>query len=559
MSAKLRVRFAIGVVLAACAACNSSFSKDEPEIAPVVDGGFDVEPSEASTADAEPVLDAGTDASDASDASDAGADADADAAETGPPAPVVFTGATDRILLSGMVVTPDTAFDGEVLVEGGLITCVGTGGVCGALPAAAGATLVLTNGIIAPGMIDTHNHILFDIFDDSDWLPSKVYMNHDEWPSEAKYAAMLDVKQCFEDATAGKPTWCPEKWNGGVANSLKCEMHKWGELKGLVAGTTSIVGLPGIAASCMSSVARSIDVAQNGLGSDKVQTSALFPPSATTASNVCTNYTAGTTAAYLIHCGEGTDADALAEWTTLGSITNPADCLYAPQTTITHGTAFTATEFAAMGAAGMKLTWSPKSNVALYGTTTNIPAALDANVLVALAPDWSMGGSVNLLDEMRFANAWDDMHFADRLKPQDLVKMTTKNPAAVLGLADKIDTLAPGHIADIVVYTPKGVDPFASIMANTPVDVRMTMIGGRIVYGDLVMLAAVVPAAPCDLVDVCATTKFACVAEASTANKLGQTFAQIKQVLEDALVEVDALTPLDGYSFAPLAPLVKCP
>lgn len=559
MAAKVHVRVVAAALLVASAACGSSFSTSDPEVVPDVDAGPEAEAFDAGTSDAaidgDAVVDAGADAADATDASDAAVDA----SDAGPPAPVVFTGASDRILLTGTVVTPDTAFDGEVLVEGPTITCVGTGGVCGALPAAAGATLVVTNGIIAPGMIDTHNHILFDIFDDSDWLPSKVYTNHDQWPAEAKYQAMLDVKQCLEDATAGKPTWCPEKWNGGVAKSLKCEMHKWGELKGLVAGTTSIVGLPGLAAGCMSSVARSIDVPQNGLGTDKVQTSALFPPSASSANNVCSNFTSGTTAAYLIHCGEGTDATALAEWTTLGTITDPDDCLYAPQTTITHGTAFTATEFAAMGAAGMKLTWSPKSNVALYGATTNIPAALDANVLVALAPDWSMGGSVNLLDEMRFADAWDDTHFADRLKPKDLVKMTTKNAAAVLALGDKIGTLAPGYLADIVVYTPKGSDPYASIVASRPVDVRMTMIGGRILYGDLVMLAATVPGPPCDLVDVCATVKFACVAESSTANKLGQTFAEIKQTLEDALVEVDSLTPMDGYSFAPLAPLVKCP
>ena len=39
-----------------------------------------------------------------------------------------------------------------------------------------------------------------------------------------------------------------------------------------------------------------------------------------------------------------------------------------------------------MAAYGMKLTWSPKSNVALYGATTDIPAALAAGVLVSLAP-----------------------------------------------------------------------------------------------------------------------------------------------------------------------------
>jgi hypothetical protein len=48
------------------------------------------------------------------------------------------------------------------------------------------------------------------------------------------------------------------------------------------------------------------------------------------------------------------------------------------------------------------------------------------------------------------------------------------------------------------------------------------------------------------------------VAEPNATSKLDQTYAQIKAVLEAAMLDVDAITP-DGYNFAPLAPLVKCP
>ncbi len=224
---------------------------------------------------------------------------------------------------------------------------------CSAASGAAGATIIDTKGIISPGLIDTHNHILFDIFDGDDWLPMQVYQDHDQWPSEARYMAMLDVKQCLVDDSQGKPAWCAQTPYGTAAGSLRCEIDKYGELKGLIAGTTSIVGLPGTSAACFGSLARSIDVAQNELASDEVQTSALFPPS--DPSTVCANFTAGKTAAYLVHAGEGTDAKALGEFAQLGTLTTPPDCLYAPQTAITHATAFTATEFATMGAAGMKL------------------------------------------------------------------------------------------------------------------------------------------------------------------------------------------------------------
>ena len=464
-------------------------------------------------------------------------------------------GATDRILLLGTIVSPSMTFEGEVLVEGGLITCSAPGTTCESRAGAVGATIIDTAGIITPGLIDTHNHILFDVFDNDDWLPLKAYMDHTEWPNEAKYKAMLDVKQCLANDSQGRPTWCPTKYQG--TGSLRCEMDKFGELKGIVAGTTSIVGLPGTSAQCFSSLAHSIDVAQNGLGTDTVQTSALFPPAKTSADNVCANYTSGTTKAYVIHVGEGIDAKALNEFTTLGTVTTTQHCLYAPQTAITHGTAFGATEFATMGGAGMKLVWSPASNVALYGATANIPAALDAAVTIALAPDWSMGGSINLLAEMRFADAWDNAHFGDRLDGKALVEMTTANAAAVVGYADRIGKVQEGYVADLMVVAGDRSAPWDSIVAARPRDVRLTMVSGHVLYGDAGLVAAG-PAAPgCEQLDVCGVPKFLCVAESSNLNKLDQTYQQIHDALEAAMTEADSLNG-GVYQFAPLAPLFSC-
>ncbi|HEU4534814.1 MAG TPA: amidohydrolase family protein [Polyangiaceae bacterium] len=468
-------------------------------------------------------------------------------------------GAPDRILLVGAVVSPGEAYQGQVLVVGATIACAAPGEACAALPEATGATVIVTHGVIAPGLIDTHNHILFDIFNDDDWLPAQVYQNHDQWPNEPKYAEMLDVKQCLEDASQGKPPWCPAKYDG--AGSLKCEMDKFGELKGLVAGTTSIVGLPGTSSACFGSLARSIDVAQNGgLGPDRVQTAVALPSTAS-ADGVCANFTDGDTKAYLVHCGEGVDATALNEFEKLRVASTVDGCLYAPQTAITHGTAFGPEQFATMAAAQMKLIWSPASNYALYRATTNVPAALDAGLTVALAPDWSMGGSQNLLDELRFAQAWDDEHFGDRLSSRDLVQMTTANAAAVLGVADKIGRLEAGMVADLIVVGGDLPGAFDAVVAATPRGVRLTMVGGRVLYGDDQLRPAAPPAIEpkCETLDICGRAKFLCVAEDSAADKLGQTFAVIKNELEAALLDVDAQTPGDNINFSPLAPLVRCP
>jgi 5-methylthioadenosine/S-adenosylhomocysteine deaminase len=484
------------------------------------------------------------------------------------------TAGAGTLILAGTIVTPAEVIVGQVRIEGATIVCVAEGTACS--DEAPAATLVDTGGVIAPGLIDTHNHILFDIFDDDDWVPTLPtcgvtadcesspycdngecacmdgackYTDHTQWPEEAEYGLMLDYKQCLEDASQGKPVWCPRRFDED--GDLKCEMDKWGELKGLIAGTTSIVGLPGNSGRCFESIARSIDVDQNGFEEDKVQTSALFPPSNDSASGACENFQSGDTAAYLIHVGEGVTTDAQDEFAELFDVSTPPGCLYAPQTTITHGTAFTAADFAQMAQAGMKLTWSPASNLALYGTTTDIPAALDAGVLVALAPDWSMGGSQNLLDELRVAGAWDDDHFGDRLDDKALVQMVTENAAAVLGLSDTIGRVEVGLVADLAVYRSQDGNPYQSITQATPADVRLVMIGGELVYGDPEIFDLRPAVDACEPLEVCGVEKLLCISRPGGQDGLDQTYAEIEAALSEGLDELDALDPLPPASCTP--------
>ena len=466
-------------------------------------------------------------------------------------------GTNKGLLLSGTVVTPHESFVGQVLVVGKTIVCAQAGTVCAGRPEAAGVQTVDTKGVIVPGLIDMHNHILFDIFDGDDWLPLQSYTDHTQWPKEARYGAMLDVKQCLENTSQGKPSWCMAPYNTKDGN-LKCEMDKWGELKGLIAGTTSIVGLPGTAAGCFHSLSRSIDTAHNDLAVDNVQTSALFPPSKEAADGVCKNFSSGVTAAYLIHCGEGINPLALSEFSTLQTISTKDGCLLAPGTVITHGTAFGAAEFAAMKANDTKLTWSPASNVALYGDTANIPLALDAGLTISLGPDWSMGGSQNMLDELRFADNWDNTHWNNRLTPRDLVIMATANGALSLGMGDKLGKIATGYLADLFVVDGDPSKPWEAVLAATPQQVQLVMVNGVVLYGDAA-LGGLGPFSPgCEGLTVCGREKFVCVAEDSSVDKLNQTLNDIRSALQTALEAVDAATLSDGWHFAPLTPLVKC-
>ena len=383
-----------------------------------------------------------------------------------------------------------------------------------------------------------------------------MYTNHNQWGSEPRYSALVDAKQYLNGETKAP--------DGGPGDNLSCELDKYGELKGLVAGTTSIQGSasPPSNKKCYGSLARTIDQTPNGLGSDTMQTATLFPDK-TAADGVCDNFADSKTTAYVIHDGEGVDATALAEFAALGTVTTTAGCLLDPKTTIIHGAAFTDTEFATMGQKGMSLVWSPRSNVFLYGggtdlsKTANVPLARSRGVNVALGPDWSIGGSQNILDELRFAQQVDRAEWGGSLTTKDLVQMVTVNAAHALGLSDVIGSLAVGKKADIVVIAGDAAAPYDALVAATPATVSLVMVGGTVLYGDA-SAVALGPASPsCETIDVCCASKFLCVAQTATDDEFNETFAQIRDALEQGLEAYDAMN-LSQWDFAPITPLVKC-
>jgi hypothetical protein len=350
-------------------------------------------------------------------------------------------------------------------------------------------------------------------------------------------------------------------------------MNKYAELKALVAGTTSVAGAANPANKvCYRTLTRTIDQSANGLCGtsppqscpDAIQVNTLFPSTAS-ADAVCDNLAQGDTDAYLIHVGEGVDFNARDELEDLRTITTVDGCLHDPRTTVVHGTAFGEAEFDIMANAGMTLSWSPRSNVFLYGggtdmsKTTNVPLALSKGLLVGLSPDWALGGGQNLLEELRFADQVDANQWGDALSPQMLAEMVTRNAAELLSLGDQIGSLTVGLKADITVFGGDPEAPYASLLAATPSRVRLVIVDGVPLYGDDQLLP-LAPASPgCEAIDICGRAKFLCVAidGGDASNKWGQTYAEILSVLSQELEAYDALD-LSAWDFAPISPLVRC-
>jgi 5-methylthioadenosine/S-adenosylhomocysteine deaminase len=176
-----------------------------------------------------------------------------------------------------------------------------------------------------------------------------------------------------------------------------------------------------------------------------------------------------------------------------------------------------------------------------------------------VAPDWSIGGSQNMLDEMRFADKVDNLVWGDVITPKMLVQMATTHPAKALGLSGVIGSIAAGLKADLMVIDGDPSAPYDAVLAATPKEVRLVLVGGVPLYGDGVLKATGPTSPGCEDVGVCGRCKFMCVAAASTAatDKFDQTYADIEAAISSGLAGYDALK-LTQWTFSPITPLVKC-
>ncbi|MCK6547676.1 amidohydrolase family protein [Myxococcota bacterium] len=408
---------------------------------------------------------------------------------------VAALGERDRILLTGKAVltmgTVDVIGPGEVYVEGDRIRCVGALGACAEV--SSGASIVETNGVILPGLVDSHNHAAYDWM--RPWTPGRLFQDATAWRTDPEYEAYTQPYRLNSDDAA-----------------KYCAMVQWAELRALVAGTTTIYGAV-TSRACFRWLVRNAELSTgyNGFDVDRVRSNVLGVATLNEmdAAELIADMSAGQVDAYLIHVAEGLTARARGEYEDLVRLG-----LLRPETVIIHGTALTPMDFQAVGSSGARLVWSPASNVALYGATTDVESATNAGIPISLAPDWTPTGSLSLFSELRFAKRWLAENTAGLFTDRELLEMTTRVAAENLSIERWVGTLEAGKLADLLVVAVDDFMPYSSVIEARSADVRLVMIGGVPAYGDPAIVGALreTPASCHDL-PVCGVIRRACWAD----------------------------------------------
>lgn len=445
---------------------------------------------------------------------------------------------TPLVALGGRVVTPEGVLGhGWVVVGNGKIVSVSAD-----LPDLPPRQLLRTNDTIYPGFVDLHNHPLFDML--PRWQPAHLYDNRYQWRNES--AHVNAVTRPVREMTI---------WRF-------CEVDEFAEMKAVIGGTTSLLGIgrpPAYADflyNALNRVKRMAAANDRKLPSLQQCVDALarnldwpgaFPGGAPQAARV--EAVLGVTDADLpderrrtvsdgirrgavdlltIHLAEGRKSDAVtrAEFAKL-----QAAGLLNAHTAIVHGISLDRDQFRQMRQAGAALIWSPRSNLALYGQTADVLTARQEQVALALAPDWAPTGSNNMLAELGFAHAYSLQFLGGRLTPHDLFLMATSTPARIAHVDDKIGSVAAGRYADLFLLAGDTEDPYQALVKARPEDVTLVMIGGTPVFGSPDHLQRL-DVWQTETVTVCGATR-AVNAAALPAGPLAPLTASLAQGLRD--------------------------
>ncbi len=445
------------------------------------------------------------------------------------------SGSSKRLLLrAGSVLLPDRVLHGgSVLIdEQGKIACA----ACDCAAAAKDAAqIICPGGVISPGFINTHDHITYTKATPH-LHPTNRYDHRHEW--------RLGVP--------GDPTRPRLPVSGGN----NAQAVQWGELRQLMAGTTSLVGsgqAPG--------VLRNLDTSnQEGLGQPAVEFD-TFPlgdtsgerlyagcgyPSIRFASSI-KGYDA-----YEPHISEGITTEARNEFLCIDQNANGGQNLLLRKSALIHGIALTAQDACLVAQRGASLIWSPRSNVSLYGHTAQVPMFDRAGVNIALGTDWTASGSMNLLRELKCADEFNRQRWAGYFSAEALWRMATINAALATATNDVIGQIQNGYIADLAIFdaSRKAALDHAAVVQAGVEDVLLVLRGGLPMYGDANLMEGLLAgiANKCESLSVCGSEKRLCV-----ERETGKNLADLEKAAGKPIYRLFACgTPAEEPTCVPL-------
>jgi cytosine/adenosine deaminase-related metal-dependent hydrolase len=410
----------------------------------------------------------------------------------------VAAGTGTAVVLQGNVLGLGVTYiDGAVVYDGDLITYVGCDP--SSAPGFATATVITCAGdAISPGLINAHDHVTYD--ERAPNADATRWTNRNGWRGHYSSAG----------------------------NQQLSDGSKWTEIRQVMAGTTSING--SVAAANVVGMARNIDkplAPDVALGFQPVeyQTFILNDQSVNTTPANCGynfEYTETEVAelpALFTHTAEGIDARAHSEIQCVESNQGGARDFVETNTAHVHIIAGNAADFYNLAHDGTSLVWSPRSNLALFGNTTEAQTFAQLGGNLAIGTDWTYSGSATLLRELACVDSWNTTYLNGYFSDEDQWRMATINAARALNADTLTGSIEVGKLADLAVFHADAGETYRAIIDASDADVALVVRDGDVLYGEDDVVAAL--DGTCEVVTdgVCGQPRRLCA-----TREIGKTF-----------------------------------
>ncbi|MFZ5774301.1 MAG: amidohydrolase family protein [Thermodesulfobacteriota bacterium] len=406
------------------------------------------------------------------------------------------------LLVHGRVLTMDSQDaiidHGAVAVAGDTIVAVGDYEVLAAQYPGA-ERLGLTNGLVMPGLVNTHTHAAMSCFRGlADDLPLMTWLTGYIFPAEARLTAEMvyhsTLLSCAEMIRSGTTSFCdmylfaPEVARAAAESG----MRGWiGEV---------LYDFPSPHYGPLDNGFAVVEELFAGYRNHPLITVTVDPHAVYTCSpdllqrlkRVAERHDAP----YVIHLSETRDevagclerygARPVAHLERLGLLDS--------QVVADHCVELTGEEIALLAERGVRVAHCPESNMKLASGVAPVPELLAAGAMVGLGTDGAASNNdVDLFGEM---DSCAKLHKVHRLDPTvmpaaTVLAMATRGGAAVLGAAERIGSLEKGKKADLIVLdldqphlTPLYNIPSHLVYAARGADVVHSVINGRVVMRD---------------------------------------------------------------------------
>ena len=398
-----------------------------------------------------------------------------------------------------------------------------------------------------PGLVDAHNHLPYNFL--PEWFATQLFENRYQWSEDLSYEAHV-------------APYATHRSSG----SHYCPAAKWGELRSLIHGTTTVQG-QSANQSCIRGGARNADH-EHDLQYDHMRTTIASPRDVTDdqAQSFFDSIDQADepTTRVAVHMTEGYAGDYVLDEFSSWAGRDPRDnrhagrsLLYKETSVLIHGVGLTQSELDEVAASNSKMVWSPSSNMVLYGRTAPIAEILERDIVTGIGPDWTVSGEDDMLGELRYARKYAAEVGISALTPRKLWQMATDAGATVVGLDGFIGRLEAGYRADLVVFGSGGGDPYDAVIDSRAADVELVLVNGQGYYGAAHLREKLGRNSSCEPFDACGTAKFLCVVDLDV-NTGSEDLGTIRQQLVDIL-EGNGYPPDEQYGRGDeLLPLVNC-